>query len=380
MNINNNKNNNPCEGEVRVVLEKFPAYFFIGCLIFSFIALLLLFRPFLIVLVLAAILGTFFRPLYKRVLTLFRGRSRAASLFTCFLILVLFIIPVSFFILLLVRQAIDTSNFVLDQLQTGKLDYLLKWEKGHVLYDFFRGFQARFGSTVDLQSIDLKENLRDVARNVSPYLDFGSYLVKQSAGFLKGLALGFINIFILFFALYYFLKDAPLLIKKLMKISPLPMKHNLELLNKFKEISTATLIGIFLTSIIQGIIGGLGFFVVGIPNALLWGTAIAFFSLIPIVGTSLIWLPASIILLLSGNTVGGIVLFFWGILLVSTIDNFLRAYLIGNRVKMNPLLTFLAVFGGITLFGLIGVILGPLILMLFFTFLHIYELEYKPSA
>jgi predicted PurR-regulated permease PerM len=140
--------------------------------------------------------------------------------------------------------------------------------------------------------------------------------------------------------------------------------------------SLATLYGIFLTSIVQGIIGGIGFAIAGIPHALFWGTAIALFSLIPVVGTSVVWVPASLILIATGNLTSGIFLFCWGILIVSTVDNFLRAFLIGGRTNTNQLLMFLSVFGGIGMFGLVGVIFGPLILTLFFAFLHIYELEY----
>ncbi|HMR01469.1 MAG TPA: AI-2E family transporter, partial [Candidatus Gracilibacteria bacterium] len=100
------------------------------------------------------------------------------------------------------------------------------------------------------------------------------------------------------------------------------------------------------------------------------------FSLVPVLGTATIWFPASIVLLLMGNIWGGVFLFFYGLLIVSTADNFFRAYFIGERIKMNQLLIFLAVFGGIGAFGLLGVIFGPLILTFFFAFLHIYEKEY----
>src|SRR5690606_24144695 len=105
-----------------------------------------------------------------------------------------------------------------------------------------------------------------------------------------------------------------------------PRRHEDAVFGKFKEISHAALYGIFLTAVAQGIIGGIGFAIVGIPSALFWGTAIALFSLVPVLGTATIWFPASIILILIGNVWGGIFLFFYGLLIVSTADNFLRAY------------------------------------------------------
>ena len=161
-----------------------------------------------------------------------------------------------------------------------------------------------------------------------------------------------------------------------MTLSPLSKDHEEGLFKKFREISNATLYGIFLTALVQGTLGGIGFVVAGIPNALFWGTAIAVFSLVPVFGTSIVWFPAGVLLLASQSWFGGIFLLAWGFGVVSTVDNLIRPYLIGGKAKMHQLLMFLAVFGGIFAFNLIGVIIGPLVLTLFFAFLHIYESEY----
>ncbi len=353
-----------------IMIRNFPGYFLIACLLVFFFFLLRLFAPFLTVLILAAILGTVFNPLYKRVLKLFKNRARLAALTVCFLILFLIIVPLLIFVLLLGKQAFDTYYFIQDRVQQGMLDPYIKWEKGGMLYDSLGVLRDQVGPVIDLDTLDIKEGIMNTAKSVT------SWLAAQSTSIIKGFGSLFIGFFILFFALYYFLKDSDLIVKKMMDISPLPLEYEKKLSAKFREISFATLYGIFLTSIVQGIIGGIGFVIVGVPNALFWGTAIALFSLIPVVGTSIVWLPASIILFTTGHVVGGIFLFFWGLLIVSTVDNFLRAFLIGARTKTNQLLMFLSVFGGIWMFGLVGVIFGPLILTLFFTFLHIYEIEY----
>jgi predicted PurR-regulated permease PerM len=285
-------------------------------------------------------------------------------------VLILIIVPIIVFILFLGRQAYDTYGYVQHQVQTGALDPFIKWQKGGLIYDGLGIVREQLGSVVDLSSIDLKKNITDTAQFMA------GFLAKQSASLIAGLGWVILSFFILIFAMYYFFKDAEQLKKKLMIISPLPLVYEKEIIKKFKEMSLATLYGMFLTSIAQGIIGGIGFAIVGIPNVIFWGTAIAVFSVVPVLGTSIIWFPASVILFATGNVFGGIFLFFWGILIVSTIDNFLRAFLIGGTTKTNQLLTFLAVFGGIGLFGLIGVIYGPLILTLFLTLLHVYEMEY----
>jgi predicted PurR-regulated permease PerM len=321
-------------------------------------------------LILAAILATAFNPLYVRILKVFKGRQKLSSIVTCFLILVLIIVPLIIFVLLLGKQAYETYAFIHQRIQDGVLDPFIKWQKGGMIYDWFVYLRDQFGAVIDVDKLNMKQGITDFAQSVA------SWVVGQSGSFIKGFGWFLLSVFILFFALYYFFKDAEKIKKKVMIISPLPEEYEIQLFRKFKEISLATLYGIFLTSIAQGIMGGIGFTIAGIPHALFWGTAIALFSLIPMVGTSLVWLPASIILFVTGNVVGGIFLFLWGLLIVSTIDNFLRAFLIGGRTNTNQLLTFLAVFGGLSMFGLIGVIFGPLILATFFTFLYIYEMEY----
>lgn len=355
----------------RVVLQYFPGYFLLGCLFISTFFLFSIYRPFFGTILLAAILAAAFYPVYIRLVKLFRNRSRIASFVTCLLIIILIIIPLIFFVLLLARQGIDIYLFVQHKIQGGDFDALLKWQQGNLFYDFFDPQHGQLGALIDIQSFDLKQTLTDAAKTVS------SFLVAQTAGLVKGFGGLALSFFLLFFTMYYFFKDGHLILKKLMQISPLPLRHEHEVFRKFKEISRIALFGIFLTAMAQGIVGGIGFVIVGVPNPVFWGTAIAVFSLIPVVGTALVWLPTSILLFLTGNTFGGIFLFFWGLLLVSTIDNFLRAYLIGNQANINPLLAFFAVFGGIGVFGLPGLLFGPLILTVFFTFLHIYELEYK---
>ena len=281
------------------------------------------------------------------------------------------IVPLNLFILLLGKESFDIYKYVQLKFQSGYLESLFRWERGNSLFDAFTWVNAQLNGAINLDNVDFSSQIGDYAKVVT------SFIAEQSANIVKGFGGLVIGVFVLFFALYYFFKDNDKILRKLTAVSPLPGKHDDELIRKFKEISLASLYGIFLTAIAQGICGGVGFSISGVPNVLFWGTAISVFSLVPVIGTASIWLPASIILLLSGNYFGGIFLFLWGMLVVSTVDNFLRAYLIGEKTKSNQLMIFLAVFGGIKLFGLVGVIFGPLILNLFFTFVNIYETEYS---
>lgn len=356
--------------ESGVILWKFPAYFLLLCIGITGYFLLQILQPFMNILILSAVFSTAFYPLYDWVLKFMKGKERIAALTTCLLVFLFILVPLIIFAILLGRQAFDAYGFIQRTVSNGAFEPYLRWEHGGYLYDALGILREQIGSFVDIDSLDLRTRITEMAQTGA------TFLAAQSANIIKSIGWLAISLFILLFAMFYFFKDADLIIKKLMTLSPLPKKHEIELFKKFKEMSHAALYGILLTAIAQGFVGAIGFAIVGIPSSIFWGTAIALFSLVPIIGTATIWLPASIILLATGNIGGGLFLFGYGLLVVSTVDNFLRAYFIGEKTKMNQLLTFLAVFGGIGVFGLIGVIFGPLILALFFAFLHIYEKEY----
>ena len=193
---------------------------------------------------------------------------------------------------------------------------------------------------------------------------------------LKGFGWGVMSLFILFFAMYYLFKEHEFILNKILTLSPLPRKHEARLIRKFREISHATFYGMILKGVIQGVLGGIGFYFANVPGPFFWGTAIAVFSLVPITGTFTIWGPTAIVLLIGGHIFSGIFLLFWGFFVISTSDNILLGYFIGEKTNINKLLMFLAVVGGILAFNFVGIIFGPLILTLFFAFLHIYESEY----
>jgi len=354
-----------------VIIKTFPGYFLIAAIVISFFFFFKVLNPFITVLIFSAILATVMYPLYKWVLNLLKGNEIVASLLTCFIVLVFILVPILVFVILLGKQAFDAYLYIQHAVMNGAFDPYLKWEHGGFIYDSLGFVRDQVGGVVDFDSLNIRESITSTAQAVA------AFLATQSAQILKSIGWLFINLFVLLFALFYLFKDGKKLMRNVVNVSPLPRKYDDDLIKKFKEISHAALYGIFLTAVAQGFIGGVGFAIVGIPSALFWGTAISIFSLVPVVGTATVWFPASVILIVTGNVWGGVFLFFYGLLIVSTVDNFLRAYLIGERAKMNQLMTFLAVFGGIWAFGLIGVVFGPLILTSFFAFLHIYEKEYS---
>jgi len=352
-----------------MIIEKLPAYFFMICLVWVAYNLLLVVQPFLLVLIFSGIVATVTFPVYAKFELWLKGKKRLASIITCLLVIIAVVIPIILFLLILVGQAVDLYNLVNHYLQNLDINALIKWGKGNFFYDLSGPYSSQVAQLVQQNMDSLKNGLADSAKFVS------TFAAKQSAQILTDLSLTIFNLLLMFFTLYFLYKDGRHILKKMMIISPIPLKYEKELFVKFREISRATLFGTFLTAIAQGVVAWIGFSIAGIPSAFFWGTSVAVASLVPTVGTGLIWLPLGVIMLVGGNP-WGIFVLIWGFTLISTIDNVLRTFFIVNSANLNPLLTFIAVFGGILAFGLIGVIFGPMLLVLFLTLLHIYELEY----
>jgi len=187
----------------------------------------------------------------------------------------------------------------------------------------------------------------------------------------------FFMLFVMFFALYYFFIDGKDIVRKVMYISPLRDAHEDLLVEKFVSISRATIKGTFAVCLVQGMIGGMVFYIAGIQSAVIWGVVMALFAIVPMFGSAIVWFPIGIILLLSGSIWQGVFVLAVGMGLISTIDNILKPKLVGKDTQMHPLLVLLATLGGLALLGPAGVIVGPIIIALFVSLWDIYGIEFK---
>ena len=356
-----------------LTIPNFAGYFLIAALGLLFYLLYVLYQPFLTALIFAVFFATIFYPLYRFIKKIVGGHSRVASLITCLLTLLIIAVPLTFFVTVLLVEAINASFDIAVKFQSGYFNqYFEWWQEGNFLFDQFMAFyptvQDKIGG--NLLNFDVIGKVAQTAQEV------GSNIISVISAIFNNIVMFLLGVVVFFFALYYFYKDGDDILEKLMLITPLPKKHDKAIFKKFKEVSLAMLFGIFFTAIIQGTLAGIGYAIVGIQNPIFWATATALFSLVPLFGTAIIWVPASIFLIISGNIIGGVGLLLWGSLIVGTVDNFIRPFLIEGRAPVHPLLTFLSVLGGIFAFGLKGIIYGPIILNLLLAFLHIYELEY----
>lgn len=352
--------------EDSMIVDKLPAYFLLLTLVVALYFLFDILRPFLTVIFLAAVLTVTFHPMYRKILKVFRGYSGWASIVSCLIVVLVIIVPLASFVVMLTNEAVDTYYVVKSKVESGVFDEYLQWQQGGVFYDV----KQNLDPFVNWEEIDIKEYIVNAAQVLS------TFLFDQTANFLRSISSLLLNFFVMLFAMYYFFKDGEKLVKHLGRISPLPSLYEGELFRKMDSMVKAIMIGVFLTAVIQGIVGGVGFAIVGVSSPVFWGTAIAFFSLVPVVGTAAIWLPAAVVLAILGNYWEAVFMALWGMFAVGTVDNFVRPYLIGGKAKTYPLLTFFVILGGIFTMGLKGIIVGPLILMVVMSLLHIYEAEY----
>ncbi|MFB3067906.1 MAG: AI-2E family transporter, partial [Acidobacteriota bacterium] len=214
---------------------------------------------------------------------------------------------------------------------------------------------------------------------ISSLLDrVARYLTEHYASILGGIGAFFFKFSIMVFSMFFFFRDGEALVRELKKLIPLAPEHEDLVLKKLKDVTYATFFGIFATGICQGIVAGFIFTFLGINNAILWGTATAVFSLVPLIGTATVWIPMSLYLISSGAVTRGVILFLLGLTIIGLVDNLIRPLIIeGKSQGMHLLLVVFSLAGGLMLFGPSGLVLGPLVAALFVTFLEIYKIEFE---
>lgn len=318
----------------------------------------LLLNPFLTEIVISAILVTIFYPVYLKLVYWTKGRITLSSLIICFLILLIIIVPFTYFIFYLAQQSLVLySSISSPGINGGILSYLdaQVWQK----LDF-----------IDKDIFDVQQFVIDSVSTIRGYVIAGATsLVRQTSQF-------FVSLLLVIFTMFFLFRDGRGLLRRIMHLTPLSNKYDKLIWMKFRDVSYTTIVATFITSLAQAIAGAIGFIVVGLPG-LLAGILVFIFSFLPYVGTAFVWLPAAIYLLIIGKVWQAVFLFFWGLIIISLIDNLLRPYLIKDKAQVHPLIIFFSIFGGIIVLGIWGIIFGPLVVALAVTILHIYELEFS---
>ncbi|MFH1522576.1 MAG: AI-2E family transporter [Patescibacteria group bacterium] len=331
--------------------------FLLLIIIFVVYACYLIFRPFLTEILAATIIVSIFYSTYELLVKKLWGRRNLAALVMCILVALLVIIPLANFIVYAAQKSVEAYSEITTKVNTDNLGIIM---------------DSRALDKVNLMGFD-SESIRGFIIDIAKKLK--DWLVSGGTNLIKGTTNFIISLVIIIFTTFFFFVDGKKMIEKLMYWTPLSNKYDKKIFQKFRDVSHSIMLSTFVTAAAQGIIGAIGFLIVGMP-AFFAGVAMAFLSLLPFVGAAIIWLPVGVYLLVTGSIWQGIFLLIWGGAVVSTTDNVLRAYIIKGKAQVHPIFIIFSVLGGIALFGFWGIIFGPLIISLAVTILHIYELEY----
>jgi predicted PurR-regulated permease PerM len=343
------------------------ARFFFVIFTLSILLLGLVLWPFWQFLVLAFLLAGIFRPIY-----IWLGRWMSpwlASCLTCSLIVLIVFVPLIFCIGALSGETLSLFQLGKDAQLLIKLQQFIQ---NNTLLVEVQEILAGVG--INFDPTDLTGTISKLAGTV------GLFLYNQAsiwAGNIVSFALQFC---ILILVVYFLLIEIDRLLSFLMKLSPLPDDQNELLLKKFMEIAGAILVVNGISGVFQGLVGGLYFAVVGLQSPVLWGSVMAVFAFLPIFGIGLVLMPAAVILLIGGHSGLAVVTFVFYVILSFTVEYLLKPKFVGSHVKMHTLLVFLAIIGGMSVFGVLGIIYGPLIVTIFLTLSDLYINEYRAIA
>ncbi len=336
---------------------------------FSFISLLGLaillgylcyqiFKPFFSPIAWAVVLAIVFYPLWNIINRHIKNKS-LASLAALFLILLVIIGPFSFISFMIAMELKDLPRY----LEEGGMQEI----RGTIESPYIKSITEKIMNTFNVTEAEIEKSILD---NLSR---FGKGLMDNFTKGIGNIVSVSINFVFMTFALFFILKDGGYFLKKFNDYLPFTEEQKDRLTSQTKDVIVSTIYGGVAVAIVQGSIGGLTFFLLGISSPALWGLAISVASFLPLIGAFGIWGPMTVYLFIRGDILQGIILALVGTFIISLIDNILKPIIIGGRTKMPVLLIFFSVLGGIQLFGLIGLIMGPLVVAIFISVIDIFR-------
>jgi predicted PurR-regulated permease PerM len=319
-------------------------------------------RPFLKPILFALALAMVFHPLHTWVRKRIR-RENAAALLSTVLVFVTMIVPALMLGRAITSELTEVYQTLNREGPEGNL--ALRW------LDRGERWTNEVVHRAGLSTFDTRSAIRQ-------HISQGSgWLLQQAAGFLGDLTGVLLGAVVTAITLFFLFREGASLRERVASIVPLAADHLERLFSGVHEVVVASVYGILAIGLLQGILVGFAFWLLGLPSPVLWGLVTAFLSLIPIVGTGGVWIPVAIILMASGHWVKALVLVVWGVGIVHPVDNILRPYLVGQRAKLSAIFLFFAILGGVKAFGLIGLLLGPVVLSVLLVLVGILRHELK---
>ncbi len=328
-------------------------YFVLIILSLSLVLSFLVFRPFLYSLILALVFAIIFQPLYKKILRFVWHQPWLAAILTILILVVFILVPLTFLAIQIFYEAQGLYSTLVDGLSNQTLNKLL----------------PGFGQSLSNISPLVNDLSLDINQHLTSFLGF---LVRNLGVIFSNLAKILTNLFVFLVAFFFLLKDGDRFKQRIIYLSPLSKDDDGLIIKKITQAINSVIKGSLLIAVLQGISSSLGFIIFGVPNPIMWGTLAAIGALVPSVGTAIVIVPAVIYLYLTGQLISALGLLAWGILAVGLIDNFLGPKFVSQGAGLHPLLILLSVLGGLSFFGPIGFILGPLVIAMLIVLLDIY--------
>ena len=339
-------------------------WFFLAVLLFSLYLLFTIFKPFLHSIILSCVFTGLTYPLYLRLLHVTK-KPMVASLIVLLCLTFLVALPITLMIIGLIPQAASSFSAINNWLADKHLATLLDAYVQPLLLWVHNLFPE-----LDIQSVNIQDSVVSTTRQAGQFmLNAGTYILSNIARFL-------IHFILILLMMFFLLMDGAGLMSKLQYYAPLKPQQTEGIMDGMRRMAKAVLAGGLAIAVLQGLAGGIAFAIVGLP-AMFWGFVMVITAFVPVFGTSLIWIPAAIGLYATGQTGSAIFLAVWGVVVIGSIDNFLRPVLMRGGANVPLLFTFLSILGGINVFGIVGLLYGPMILGLAATMLEIYGEEYQ---
>jgi predicted PurR-regulated permease PerM len=318
-------------------------------------------QPFFNVLLWATVLAVVFYPMHRRVRARL-GRPSLAAAASTLLVIVFILLPVTFITVAVVRELTGAAT----RLQAGMNEFsLASWPRLAWAMDWV-------GQYIHLD--------REAAQKfvIERMQTWGSLLASSTLVVVGGAVGAIVQVVLVVFTLFYFFRDGERIKQAAYRMLPIERVQAHDIAVRTREVIAATVNGVLVIAAIQGTLGTFIFSILGLPSALLWGVVMFFLCMIPMAGAFLVWAPAAIYLAVTGHFVRAIVLVGWGVLVIGAIDNVLSPRLVGQRAKLHELLVFFAVLGGLEVFGVLGLVLGPVVVAITLALIEMVRQSYRP--
>ncbi|HVL68191.1 MAG TPA: AI-2E family transporter [Vicinamibacterales bacterium] len=324
----------------------------------------LMLQPFVNVLLWAGVLAIVFYPLHRRIRERIGSPSTAAAVSTL-LVIVLILLPVTFVSIAVVRELAGAA----DNLQSG-----LQRLAGAATIPGLGWALDRIGDYVEIDPVQAQKFIADRLQA------WGAALAASTLVVVGGAVGAVVQMALVVFTLFYLFRDGDRIRHAVYDVLPLERIQMHDIAARTKDVIGATIYGVLAIAAIQGTLGTFIFWILGLPSPLLWGVVMFVLSMIPMAGAFLVWVPAAVYLALTGAYLQAAVLVGWGVLVIGSIDNFLSPRLVGRRARLHELLIFFGVLGGLQVFGVLGIVLGPVTVAVTLALIEMVRQAYRPPA